>query len=142
MKLLTVPRNGVVYDVKSLNMWANEIHEWGVSKGWAMEDLPTDPIEVKNLIIEKLLMMHTEITEATEALRDVDFEAPDYLKRLQESFTFPGVDKPEGLASELIDGIIRHLHLCAILGIDVEVEMERKMDYNNSRPYRHGGKNL
>ena len=142
MAKLTVPRNAVVYDVKSLNIWANEIHEWGVEKGWAEEDLPDDPHEIKLLVIEKLLMMHTEITEATEALRDVNFTSREScLPKLQASYQGLG-NKPEGLASELIDGIIRHLHLCAILGIDVEQEMEKKMDYNCGREFRHGGKNL
>ena len=48
--------------------------------------------------------------------------------------------KPEGVAVELADAIIRILDYCAFAGIDIEKALEIKHEYNKSRPYRHGGK--
>jgi hypothetical protein len=48
--------------------------------------------------------------------------------------------KPEGIAAELADVIIRVLDYCAYAGIDIENVLEVKHEYNKSRPYRHGGK--
>lgn len=50
--------------------------------------------------------------------------------------------KPEGVGSELADVVIRIGHLCGRLGIDLEYEVAAKMEYNRSRPHRHGGKKL
>ena len=47
--------------------------------------------------------------------------------------------KPEGIAAELADVIIRVLDYCAYAGIDIENVLEVKHKYNKSRPYRHGG---
>ena len=49
-------------------------------------------------------------------------------------------EKPEGIAAELADVIIRVLDYCAYAGIDIENVLEVKHEYNKSRPYRHGGK--
>ena len=48
--------------------------------------------------------------------------------------------KPEGIAAELADVIIRVLDYCAYAGIDIENVLKVKHEYNKSRPYRHGGK--
>ena len=48
--------------------------------------------------------------------------------------------KPEGLGSELADIVIRVFDLAGMLKIDIANEIERKMRYNVTRPYRHGGK--
>lgn len=46
--------------------------------------------------------------------------------------------KPEGIAVELADAVIRIADLCGALGIDLEEVIAKKMGYNESRPYRHG----
>lgn len=48
--------------------------------------------------------------------------------------------KPEGLAVELCDAIMRILDYLAYMGVDVEAVLEAKHAYNLGRPYRHGGK--
>ena len=48
--------------------------------------------------------------------------------------------KPEGIAVEMVDCIIRILDYLSKIGVDIDGIMERKMKYNESRPYRHGGK--
>lgn len=48
--------------------------------------------------------------------------------------------KPEGVAVELADCVIRILDYCGHAGIDLEEAIRIKHEYNKSRPYRHGGK--
>lgn len=48
--------------------------------------------------------------------------------------------KPEGLAVELCDAIMRILDYLAYMHVDVEAVLEAKHAYNLGRPYRHGGK--
>ena len=50
--------------------------------------------------------------------------------------------KPEGIVSELADIVIRVLDLCEHMGYPLVEAMSRKADYNDGRPYRHGGKVL
>lgn len=50
--------------------------------------------------------------------------------------------KPEGVPSELADIIIRVLDMCGWYGIDIEAAVAEKMEYNETRSYRHGGKSL
>lgn len=40
----------------------------------------------------------------------------------------------------MVDCIIRILDYLSKIGVDIEGIMERKMKYNESRSYRHGGK--
>lgn len=50
--------------------------------------------------------------------------------------------KPEGMVVELIDCIIGILDYLAYTGIDVDSVLRIKMNYNETRPYRHGEKEL
>ena len=46
--------------------------------------------------------------------------------------------KPEGVSIELADAVIRIADLCGQMGIDLETAIILKMDYNKSRPFKHG----
>lgn len=46
--------------------------------------------------------------------------------------------KPEGVAVELADAVIRIADLCGYLGIDLDAVIAMKMEYNETRPYKHG----
>lgn len=81
------------------------------------------------LIAEKLALIHSEVSEALEDLRD---------GKMEEEITH--LDKPIGFPSELADIVIRVLDLSGMLGIDLEGAMRRKHEYNKSRPYKHGKK--
>jgi NTP pyrophosphatase (non-canonical NTP hydrolase) len=134
---LTVPRNGVLHDVMSLNMWANKIHAWARSKGWWDRDQDTP--------VSKLLLIHSEVSEAAEDLRgDLDLNKIYYQDSNDPEKIMSndkcGKCKPVGFASEIADTVIRILDLCAALGIDIEEAVRVKMKYNETRANRHGGK--
>lgn len=70
-----------------------------------------------NAIAARLALIHTEVSEATEALRNMNFE---------------------NFKEELADIVIRVADLAGGLNIDLEYEIERKMEKNKLRGYKHG----
>ncbi len=109
--------------MKSLATMAKEVGAWSIRKGW-------DP-DPKRTFGDEIALLHSEVSEALEAYRDWKFDDPT-----QEG------GKPEGVASEFADVLIRLLHYSHIHSIDLEQEYERKMAYNEQRPWRHGGRVL
>lgn len=53
-----------------------------------------------------------------------------------------GIAKPMGIPTELADAAIRLLDNCEHAGINLGFEIERKMRYNETRAFRHGGRTL
>lgn len=93
-------------------------HATAKAKGWWEE--PRNDGEL-------IALMHSELSEALEALR--------HPGRKDEHL--PMVD-PVGL--ELADVLIRIGDFCEARGIDLDGCVIAKMVYNANRPYRHGGK--
>lgn len=54
----------------------------------------------------------------------------------------PKPPKPEGYGVELADICIRVFHEASRRGIDLPKLIVEKMEYNRTRPHRHGGKTL
>lgn len=79
---------------------------------------------------ERIALIHSEASEALEAFRD----------GLLSGLSAEG--KPEGVASELADIVIRVMDLSEREGIDLEDAIISKMAYNKTRSFRHGGKRL
>ncbi len=99
-----------------------EIHSLAVEKGW-WENAE------RNIIPEKLALIHSEISEALEAYRIGEME------------TYHDTNgKPEGFGVELADAIIRIYDLAGWLGYDLDELVDTKHQYNRARSYRHGGK--
>jgi len=94
--------------------------EQAKEKGWVQKDGVPIP--------EQIALLHSEVSEAFESWRN------------KEPLSWVKDGKPEGLASEYADVVIRIGHYCKALGIDLEEEVIRKLEYNKTRPYRHGGK--
>jgi NTP pyrophosphatase (non-canonical NTP hydrolase) len=107
---------------KTLNQMTAEIREVNVAKGWRTGN---------NTFGDYIALLHSELSEALEAYRDRRFEP----------YTAPN-GKPDDVGSEMADLLIRLLDTCDVLGIDLAAEYERKIAFNWTRPYQHGGRTL
>ena len=78
-------------------------------------------------------LAHSEISEAYEEYRNGH--------GTQEIYSNPDKpNKPEGMAVEYADTLIRILHWFAQHDMSPEVVVIAKLQYNMTRGYRHGGK--
>ncbi len=112
----------------------DEVAEWCRDKGWWNDG---------RTFGDDIALIHSELSEALEAFRDHGMEdatthVHDHLTDCRET----GICKPEGVGSELADVLVRLFHVCAERNIDLASEFIRKMQYNRTRAYRHGGKAL
>jgi NTP pyrophosphatase (non-canonical NTP hydrolase) len=94
--------------LRSIRDWQQKISGWAACKGfsWTQGDVDT-----------MLLRIHSEVSEASEAIRD---------------------NCVEGFAEELADIFIRLVNLCEVCGINLEEEVIKKYNKNLDRPYLHG----
>ena|SRR5690242_6968795 len=99
-----------------------EVHECAVEKGWWRDG-------ARNFG-ELIALAHSELSEALEEYRNGH--------AMNEIYFLNG--KPEGVGIELADCIIRILDTAEVHGIDLEEVIRLKIDYNKTRPDRHGGK--
>ena len=109
--------------------------------GWKGPDV------VPNSFGDSMSLLHSEVSEAFEAFRN--WRLKDATMIVEDSFAAVGapirpgaIPKPEGVGSEFADILIRLLSSCDQYGIDIEAEYERKVAYNRTRSFRHGGKAL
>ena len=117
----------------SLNHMARRISEVVRSKGFetTWRNVP-----------EKLMLVVTELAEAMEWYRN--FSGDDLLelgRNPEELASERGNDSLVQFRFEIADAVIRLLNLSASLGIDIEAAIAAKMERNEKRPFRHGGKN-
>lgn len=105
-----------------------EVHRTATEKGW---------YEQERGFPELIALVHSELSEALEAYWDWGLSQDAYLHFVDDE---KGDSKPEGIAAELADVIIRVCDMCQHLGIPLEEALKVKMAYNRTRSYRHGGK--
>lgn len=100
-----------------LNQLGKQILEINKANGW---DVATfDDWGNPEKVATKLALIHSEVSEALEAIRNKD---------------------EDNFAEELADIVIRVLDLSAGLEIDMDDEVQIKLEENKKRGYRHGGK--
>lgn len=115
---------------KTLAMMASEVLLNNVQHGWRPD--------LSKTFVEELMLIVSEVSEACDAYREAGLEDQTDANNT-DALKLP---KPEGVGSELADVLIRTIDTAYWHGIDLGAEYERKMAYNRTRPYRHGGKKL
>lgn len=97
-------------------------------------------------IPELLMLIVSELGEAVEALRkdrhsnwEEFFSIAPYRMDLDEKEVFEECIK-DTFEDEIADAIIRLFDLCGYLNIDIERNIKYKMQYNETRPVKHGKK--
>jgi len=106
--------------VASVNQTARICHEISLSKGFGDDRSFGDIIS----------LIHSELSEALEEFRNGHEPTEIY---------FNG-QKPEGIPIELADAVIRIFQYCDTAGIDLGTAIITKMEFNKTRPSKHGGK--
>lgn len=141
--------------MKGINDLAKEIHENAIAHGWWEED-PSFP--------EIIALCHSELSEALEEYRrgrpnlyfpcnagglcvedrqeEHVYCASRVCTKGDPDFCTARSNKPEGIAVEMADCIIRILDWCGKEGIDIDRIIKIKHEYNKTRHYRHGGKKI
>jgi NTP pyrophosphatase (non-canonical NTP hydrolase) len=68
-------------------------------------------------VAEKIALIHSEISEAYGAYRHKN------------------IDGKDGFKEELGDAVQRILHLCGVMGVDIEKAIMKKLEYNEDRKW-------
>lgn len=104
---------------ESISELSKEIVEINKSNGWNV--LKPEEWDDEYKILAILDLIHSEVSEATEAFRHNDFE---------------------NFKEELADVIIRVLDCSGGLEIDITDSILNKLEKNRNRGYKHGGKRV
>ncbi len=114
-----------------------DAHARAIRKGWweltIMEGGDGSALLAPFNLPERIALIHSEASEALESYRR---DEPLVWFRVKED----GTQKPEGLAIELADVVIRVADLCGAMNIDLDKAILLKSAYNETRSFRHDNK--
>ncbi len=122
------------YNVKGLNKLSKQLHDFQIKAGF-----------IDSNIAQRLMLVHSEISEAFEAFRKNNYAQKRYFKERmknepqKENIFFQELIK-DTIEDEIADAIIRLLAFCGENNIDIEFHITEKMKYNELRGYKYGNK--
>jgi len=102
---------------------------WKIAKEKGWHELPRS-------FGDLIALCHSELSEALEEYRQHGLDPVWFIYFKDKK------DKPEGIAVELADVLIRLFDMCVELEIPILTALMLKMSYNKTREYRHGNKTL
>lgn len=129
------------YKVKGLNQLSKQLHKFQIDAGFSDSN-----------IVQRLMLVHSEISEAFEAFRDDKYADLNTYEECEKATDILSKDMPDyinasfellikdTLQDEIADSIIRLLAFCAENNIDIEKHIQFKMKYNKLRGFKYGGK--
>ena len=141
-----------------------KINDTAKAKGWwdGWDDLPED--QKLDKIAGKLLLIHAEVSEAAEEMRNVNklkemgFDLTDIYyydevsADVSDAFMLfvqdddgmreARMNKPEGFVVEMVDAVVRVLDTAAQMNLPFVRALAEKLSYNDTRSVRHGGKSF
>lgn len=130
-------------DISVIRKLGERIYDIAFQHGWYDES---------RTFGDRIALCHSELSEALEEHRNGHHMSEVYYKHScaladwnetwLEKPSCTCTPKPEGIPIELADTVIRILDMCAAENIDIVGALQVKVRFNNSRPYRHGGKAL
>lgn len=139
----STPTDGI--DLTPIKRLSDVIYDIAYTHGWYDED---------RTFGDRIALITSELSEALEEHRNGHPFTEIYYRHAvgcstDEYYRDPGqqpvctcTPKPEGVPIELADAMIRILDWCASENLDIAEAIAIKVAYNNTRPYRHGGKAL
>ena len=135
---------------KAFRAWIKACGDNSRNKGFRRA--PSDPDARVDYVLSKLMLVVGEVAEAQEDVRDprkklsgqyceLGGELLDYNAQTKGVEATDGkLLKPVGFDSELADILIRVADLADEFDVDLADAVDRKMRYNATRAFRHGGK--
>jgi NTP pyrophosphatase (non-canonical NTP hydrolase) len=130
----------LVQEVETINDLTAAAHEMATKKGWW---------ETDRSALEIAALIHSEVSEFVEEARmgrpaiyqiNPHEEAEELRLVPVDRSDWDPTRKPEGLAIELADVVIRIADYCGRMGWDLQDAINIKLAFNATRPHRHGGK--
>lgn len=113
----------------NINRLMKDSYRTACNKGWHDEHRTFGDL---------IALCHSELSEALEEFRQ---HGLDKDKMIYYNFELQP-EKPEGVAVELADLLIRVFDMCEYHSIPLAEALIAKLSYNKTRSYRHGNKKI
>lgn len=105
----------------SFDFFTEVITEISESKGW------TIPVDDPEKLGNKIALMHSELSEALEGLREGNPKS-DHISEFS------------AIEEEFVDTLLRMMHFAKRMNLRLPEAMFAKLRFNATRPHKHGGK--